>query len=62
MDEHEFRSATYQRVYQYIRRHTAGHNLDTYAYNGTVEGTAEDCIKVLLRYNPIAFEVNFTSS
>ncbi len=49
MDEGEFRSASYQRVYQYIRRHTAGFSLDNFSYNGQVEGTPEECVQLLLR-------------
>lgn len=49
MDEGEFRSASYQRVFQYVRRHIAGSNLDTFSYQNTVEGTTEECVELLLR-------------
>ncbi len=50
MDDDEFKGATIQRVYQYLRRHAGGHNLDTFSYQGSsVEGTEQDCLKIILR-------------
>ena len=49
MDEVEFRSDSYQRVYQYIRRHIAGQNLDHFSYAGNTEGKPQDCLEQLLR-------------
>ncbi len=50
MDDDEFKGATIQRVYQYLRRHAGGHNLDTFSYQGSsVEGTERDCLKIILR-------------
>jgi hypothetical protein len=49
MDDEEFKGASYQRVYQYIRRYTAGQNLDTFSYAGEVEGRPQDCAEQLLR-------------
>ena len=50
MDKKEFESGTFQRVYQYLRRHAAGNNLDRYSYTrGSVEGTPQDCLQILLR-------------
>ena len=49
MDLGEFRSATFQRVYQYLRRHLGGFNLDTFSYLGTVEGSPADCLKIVLQ-------------
>ena len=49
MDLGEFRSATFQRVYQYLRRHLEAINLDTFSYLGTVEGNPADCLKTVLQ-------------
>ena len=50
MDQDEFGSATFQRVYQYLRRHTAGTNLDRFSYTKrSIEGTPYDCLKIILR-------------
>ena len=49
MNEQEFQSDPYQRVYQYIRRHTAGRNLDEFTFNGVAEGSTQDCLEILLR-------------
>lgn len=48
MDDEEFRSSTFQRVYQYLRRHIAKYNLDEYSFTGVVEGSAADCMFLLL--------------
>lgn len=51
MDDHEFRSATFQRVYQYLRRHIIGNtNLDRFQYQGNPEGNPVDCLKIFLQY------------
>lgn len=50
MDEVEFHGPTFQRVYQYLRRHTAGQNLDTFSYiPGSVEGDVADFLTIVLR-------------
>ena len=50
MDEEEFRSESYQRVYQYLRRHITRTNLDRFSYSHeSVEGTPHDCLQILLR-------------
>ena len=50
MDEIEFRGATFQRVYQYLRRHTAGQNLGTFSYiPDSVEGDFADFLTIVLR-------------
>jgi retron-type reverse transcriptase len=49
MDDGEFKSCSYQRVYQYIRRFTAGQKLDNFSYPGTVEGTPQNCVEQLLQ-------------
>ncbi len=49
MDDEEFKGPTIQRVYQYLRRHACGHNLDTFSYQGSVEGNERDCLKLILR-------------
>ena len=48
MDEEEFRSSTFQRVYQYLRRHIAKYDLDDFLYTGSVEGNPADCLYLLL--------------
>lgn len=50
MDKKEFESETFQRVYQYLKRHTLGSNLDTFSYAmGSTEGTSDDCLQILLQ-------------
>ena len=50
MDEDEFKSDTYQRVYQYLRRHVKNSNLSVFTYSqGNIEGTPQDCLNILLR-------------
>lgn len=49
MDEEEFESETFQRVYQYLRLYALGSNLDIFSYaKGSIEGTSEHCLKILL--------------
>ena len=51
MDVKEFSGATVQRVYQYLRRHATGQNLDIFSYcDGEVEGSERDFLEVVLRY------------
>ncbi|KAG3268325.1 hypothetical protein H1C71_021321 [Ictidomys tridecemlineatus] len=51
MDEREFRSATFQRPFQYLKRFHQKQNLDTFQYQeGSVEGTPGECIQHLLIY------------
>ena len=49
MDDNIFKSAPYQRVFQYLRHYTGGANLDTFKFNQTVEGTPQDCLQMILR-------------
>ena len=49
MDEDTFRSRTYQLVYQYLKRHTAKYNLDTFRFSGAVEGDKQECLHLLLK-------------
>ena len=50
MDVQEFRGSTIQRVYQYLRRHAANQNLDTFSYrHGCVEGSNRDFLRIILR-------------
>ena len=48
MNDKEFRSNSYQRVYQFIRRYRAGKNIDEFCFENGVEGSAEDCLEMLL--------------
>lgn len=49
MDEEEFESNSFQRVYQYIRRYTAGENLDNFSFKeSSVEGTPQECLQQIV--------------
>lgn len=51
MDPAEFRSETFQRPFQYLRRFHHKQDLDAFQYRrGRVEGTPEQCIQYLLIY------------
>ncbi len=50
MDEFEFKSPMFQRVFQYLRRHIDRLPLDSFQYNsGSVEGDQKTCLDLLLR-------------
>lgn len=49
MDHKEFVSESYQRTYQYIRRHIGGQNLDNFTFGRNVEGKASDCLNLILQ-------------
>ena len=49
-DQKTCSSETFQRVYQYLRRHVANSNLDSFAFDhNNIEGTPHDCLQILLR-------------
>jgi hypothetical protein len=52
MDSEEFKSSSYQRVYQYLRRFAAGSDLNVFSFRETAkpEGTPENCLDLLLKY------------
>ncbi len=51
MDQTEFKSAAYQRVYQYIKNYAERQNLDKFKYaQGSVEGDRASCLEVILSY------------
>ncbi|XP_006886389.1 PREDICTED: E3 ubiquitin-protein ligase RNF213 [Elephantulus edwardii] len=51
MDPTEFRSETFQRPYQYLKRFYQNQNLDMFQYQeGVVEDTPEECLQHLLIY------------
>ncbi len=51
MDNKEFKRSSYQRVYQYLRRYSAGKNLDNFSFVGAEEeGSAEDCLELFLEW------------
>ncbi|XP_073901038.1 E3 ubiquitin-protein ligase RNF213 isoform X4 [Castor canadensis] len=51
MDHKEFRSATFQRPYQYLRRFHQNENLDSFQYQeNSIEGTPEECLQLFLIY------------
>jgi len=62
MDQKEFQSASYQRVYQYLKRHDAGENLDDFIYQSSIEDTPSDCLDIICRYcgvlNPSWYEIS----
>ena len=50
MDDEEFKSSTFQRVYQYLRRHDSSPSLlDQFKYEGRIEGSITDCLQHLLK-------------
>ncbi|KAM3598560.1 uncharacterized protein V6R79_019582 [Siganus canaliculatus] len=49
MDDQEFRSAAFQRPYQYLTRFYNHSNLDVFTYQG-VEGSHAECLQMLLMY------------
>ncbi len=49
MDETIFKSAPYQRVFQYLRGYTVGVNLDSFQFNETVEGTCQEFLDMILK-------------
>ena len=49
MDDKEFRSFVFQRVFQYLRRHIGRIPLDRFTYPmNSIEGRPMDCLEVLL--------------
>ena len=49
MDDKEFRSSVFQRVFQYLRRHIGRIPLDRFTYPmNSIEGRTMDCLEVLL--------------
>ena len=51
MDEEEFKSSFFQRVFQNISLHSNRESLDEFMYlENTVEGNQLDCLDTLLRY------------
>ena len=55
MDDKEFRSIAFQRVFQYLRRYNDGESLDKFSYGQQslethlVEGTSAECLNLLLK-------------
>ncbi|XP_042247797.1 E3 ubiquitin-protein ligase rnf213-alpha [Thunnus maccoyii] len=49
MDDEEFRSAAFQRPYQYLKRFHNHSDLDVFTYQG-VEGSHVECLQMLLMY------------
>ena len=49
MDEEEFRTPTYQRVYQYLRRNASNESLDHFLFAGHAEGTTADCLQLFIK-------------
>ncbi|XP_055509816.1 E3 ubiquitin-protein ligase rnf213-alpha isoform X2 [Leucoraja erinacea] len=53
MDEKEFRSESFQRPYQYLRKFKNRETLDTFIYQGTVEGNHVECLQLFLIYSGV---------
>ena len=50
MDEEEFCSPMTQRVYQYLKKHSAGGKMDKFMYDkGRKKGSVKDFLKIVLR-------------
>jgi hypothetical protein len=49
MDDQVFARPICQRVYQYLRRHMGGYNLDSFSYGGNVEGSKKNCLEIFLQ-------------
>ena len=49
MDDQVFARPLCQRVYQYLRRHMGGYNLDSFSYGGNVEGSKKNCLEIFLQ-------------
>ena len=51
LDNIEFQTPYFQRVFQYLRRHNAGKTFDDFTFcEGVVEGRHEECLQTLLKY------------
>ena len=49
-DVKEFRDHSFQRVFQYLRRHVGRLPLDKFSYTrGSVESNPKECLNILLR-------------
>ena len=51
-----FRGTTFQRVYQYLRRHAENADLDNFTFQGRTEGTTTDCLNLFIQYVDIFFD------
>ena len=49
IDEKEFKSCSFQRAVQYLKRTIDGVPLDSFAYTSTIEGTPKQGLTILLR-------------
>ena len=54
MDEKEFKSHSFQRAIQYLKRTIEGAPLDHFSCTGAIEGTPKQGLKILLRYKLLA--------
>ena len=48
MDEGEFKSHAFQRVFQYLHRHAKCESLDEFSYMESMEGEPGECLQTLL--------------
>ena len=49
MDELVFSQPMCQRVYQYLRRHMGGFDLDSFSFINNVEGSKKNCLEIFLQ-------------
>lgn len=56
MDEKEFKSSTFQRVFQYLKGRAECKNLDQFKYSlGSIEGNPAELLDICLKYAAITF-------
>lgn len=49
MDQKEFQRVSYQRVYQYLKRHDAREDLDGFTYQYSIEDTTTECLDIICK-------------
>ena len=49
VDTQEFETPSYQRAYQYLKRHDRGQNLDDFTYEQSIEDTHAECLEVITK-------------
>ena len=64
MNDREYRNSNFQRAFQYLRRFTAGEDLDSFRFRvGSIEGDHQSCLLVLLQNcgvkDPSWAEINY---
>ena len=49
MDDTEFSSSTFQRVYKYLKKHSINPDLDHFTFHGSTEDTTTDYLDLFIR-------------